>query len=99
MSRKLANVREMGIRHFVDRAREDGWFATHGGAPVSDHECGGAGTRHRVGGRAADIPLGSPAFAAQWNAIEPKAPNFWGPADQNIFPEQYQEASGGPSPG
>ncbi|MDQ6908578.1 MAG: fibronectin type III domain-containing protein [Chloroflexota bacterium] len=46
-------------------------------------------------GSAAPIPFGSPAFAAQWNSIEPKVPNFWGPAYQNIFPEPYQEATGG----
>jgi len=46
-------------------------------------------------GSAATIPLGSPAFAAQWNSIEARVPNFWGPAYQNIFPEQYQEATGG----
>ena len=46
-------------------------------------------------GSAAAIPFGSPAFAAQWNSIEPKVPNFWGPAYQNVFPEQYQEAAGG----
>jgi hypothetical protein len=44
-------------------------------------------------GQAATIPFGNSAFAAQWNSIEPKVPNFWGPADQNIFPEQYQEAT------
>ncbi len=44
---------------------------------------------------AAAIPFGSPAFAAQWNGIEPKVPNFWGPAYQNIFPEPYQEATDG----
>src|SRR3954447_14319253 len=49
--------------------------------------------------QAATIPLGSPAFADQWNSIEPKVPNFWGPAYQNIFPEQYQEASGASAPG
>ncbi|MHB8645501.1 MAG: hypothetical protein ACYDAR_06910, partial [Thermomicrobiales bacterium] len=46
-------------------------------------------------GSAAPIPFGSPAFAAQWNSIEPHVPNFWGPAYQNLFPEQYQEATGG----
>ncbi|MDQ2786341.1 MAG: hypothetical protein M3Y58_15215, partial [Chloroflexota bacterium] len=50
-------------------------------------------------GSAAVIPFGSPAFAAQWNSIEPKVPNFWGPAYQNVFPEQYQEATGGPTSG
>ncbi|HEY7907811.1 MAG TPA: fibronectin type III domain-containing protein [Thermomicrobiales bacterium] len=44
-------------------------------------------------GQAAAIPFGNSAFAAQWNGIESKVPNFWGPADQNIFPEQYQEAT------
>ncbi len=44
-------------------------------------------------GQAATIPFGNTAFAAQWNSIEPKVPNFWGPAYQNIFPEQYQEAT------
>jgi hypothetical protein len=44
-------------------------------------------------GQAAAIPFGNSAFAAQWNSIESKVPNFWGPADQNIFPEQYQEAT------
>jgi hypothetical protein len=46
-------------------------------------------------GSAAPIPFGSPAFAAQWNSIEPKVPNFWGPAYQSVFPEQYQEATNG----
>ena len=46
-------------------------------------------------GSAAPIPLGSPAFAAQWNSIEATVPNFWGPAYQTIFPERYQEATGG----
>ncbi|MCA1666147.1 MAG: hypothetical protein LC793_01830 [Thermomicrobia bacterium] len=50
-------------------------------------------------GSAAPIPFGSVAFAAQWNSIEPKVPNFWGPAYQNVFPEQYQEATGGPVSG
>jgi len=50
-------------------------------------------------GSAAPIPFGSPAFAAQWNSIEPNVPNFWGPAYQNVFPEQYQEATGGPTSG
>jgi hypothetical protein len=50
-------------------------------------------------GSAAPIPFGSPAFAAQWNSIEGKVPNFWGPAYQNVFPEQYQEATGGPTSG
>ncbi|MGI8854121.1 MAG: fibronectin type III domain-containing protein [Thermomicrobiales bacterium] len=44
-------------------------------------------------GQAAPVPFGNTAFAAQWNSIEPKVPNFWGPAYQNIFPEQYQEAT------
>jgi hypothetical protein len=46
-------------------------------------------------GQAAAIPFGTSAFAAQWNSIEPTVPNFWGPAYQNIFPEQYQEATNG----
>ena len=46
-------------------------------------------------GSAATIPFGSPAFAAQWNSIEPKVPNFWGPAYQSVFPEQYHEATNG----
>ena len=50
-------------------------------------------------GSAAAIPFGSPAFATQWNSIEPKVPNFWGPAYQNVFPEQYQEATGGSTSG
>jgi len=50
-------------------------------------------------GSAAPIPFGTPAFAAQWNGIEPKVPNFWGPTYQNIFPEPYQEATGGPTSG
>ena len=48
-----------------------------------------------IHGQAAPIPFGNTAFAAQWNSIEPKVPNFWGPAYQNIFPEQYQEATNG----
>jgi hypothetical protein len=46
-----------------------------------------------IHGQAATIPIGNSAFTAQWNSIEPKVPNFWGPAYQTIFPEQYQEAT------
>ncbi len=46
-------------------------------------------------GQAADIPLGSSAFAAQWGSIEPIVPNFWGPAVQTAMQEPYVEATGG----
>ncbi len=46
-------------------------------------------------GSAANIPFGLPAFGTLWSSIEPVVPNFWGPAYQTIFPEQYQEATGG----
>ena len=46
-------------------------------------------------GSAAPIPPGSPAFGTLWNSIEPVVPNFWGPAYQSVFPEQYREATNG----
>src|SRR4051794_24732798 len=44
---------------------------------------------------ASSIPFGSDGIAKQWNDVEPKSPNFWGPADQPAVQEAYAEATGG----